>query len=74
MNNLHKQSTEIKKISRRDVLDYEVRSHSFIKHVKNKYLQNILGWWMARKVRIKYNRYLISLDELNDLKERDIIK
>lgn len=57
----------IKIVSRSDILQYELRANKFAKHISNRYLQNVIGWWVARKVTKKYNRYLISLSELQEV-------
>ena len=54
-------------IPRKEILQYEVRTNRLAKYIGNKYLQNLIGWWIARKVTRKYNRYLISMDELQDI-------
>ena len=57
----------INKIERKDILDYEIRANRFAKNINNKILQRIFGVWMARKVRKKYSRYIISLNEKQEV-------
>lgn len=52
-----------KKLTVKEILEYEVRSNKLISRVSNKYLQSIFGWWIGRRVKRKYGNYVISLSE-----------
>ena len=62
----------INKISRDDILQYELMANRFAKNISNNYLQHILGWWIAKKVTRKYNRYLVSLYRLEEIQKYKI--
>ena len=47
-----------------EVLNYEIHSHWLARRIGFEWGQKIMGKYFARKVRIKYNRYLVSLEEL----------
>ena len=51
-----------RKLTAREILDYEVRSIRLTSKVSNKYLQRIIGWWIGRRVNRKYDNYIISLN------------
>ncbi len=58
---------EVKRINRLDILNYEVHSHVFAKHIHIPFLQELMSKYFAWKVRRKYNRYLISLQQRNEV-------
>ena len=51
-----------RKLTAREILDYEVRSSKINPKISNKYLQSIIGWWIGRRVNRKYDNYIISLN------------
>lgn len=64
-----------RKLTVKEILDYEVRAIKITSNVSNKYIQNIIGWWIGRKVNRKYNNYIISLDReqmVNEIKRKTV--
>jgi len=55
----------IKRLSIQEVLNYEIHSHWLASCVGFPSGQYLMGTYFAWKVRRKYNRYLISLEERN---------
>lgn len=53
----------VSRLSMQKVLDYEVRSHWLAPRIGFKWGQVLMGRYFAWKVRRKYNRYLVSLEE-----------
>jgi hypothetical protein len=51
-------------LTTRDILDYEVHSSWWAGYISNPRLQFLAGTYFAWKVRRKYRRYKVSLDEL----------
>jgi len=53
----------ISRLSMQEVLNYEIHSHWLASWVGFSWGQDLMGRYFAWKVRRKYNRYLISLEE-----------
>lgn len=53
----------ISRLSMQEVLNYEIHSHWLAGWISFKWGQDLMGKYFAWKVRRKYNRYLISLEE-----------
>lgn len=60
-----KKDNVIKRLSRQEVLNYEIHSHWLPRWITFSWGQNLMGTYFAWKVIKKYNRYLISLEERN---------
>lgn len=52
----------ISRLSMTEVLNYEVHSHWIASWIGFSWGQELMGWYIARKVRRKYRRYLYSLE------------
>jgi len=55
----------ISRLSMQEVLNYEVHSHWLARSIGFEWRQNLMGRYLSWKVRKKYNRYLVSLEERN---------
>lgn len=53
----------ISRLSMREVLFYEIHSHWLSGWIGFEWGQDLMGKYFACKVRRKYNRYLVSLEE-----------
>jgi len=53
----------ISRLSMREVLNYEIHSHWLARRIGFKWGQELMSKYFAWKVRRKYNRYLVSLEE-----------
>ena len=53
----------ISPLSMQEVLYYEIHSHWLASWIGFEWGQNLMGKYFAWKVRRKYNRYLVSLEE-----------
>lgn len=53
----------ISRLSMQEVLNYEIHSHWLASWIGFEWGQELLGTYFAWKVRRKYNRYLVSLEE-----------
>lgn len=56
------QTTVISRLSMGDILSYEVHSNWIASWIGFSWGQEIMGWYIARKVNRKYKRYLYSLE------------
>ena len=53
----------ISRLSMQEVLNYEIHSHWLASWIGFEWGQDLMGKYFAWKVRRKYNRYLVSLEE-----------
>ena len=53
----------ISRLPIREVLNYEIHSHWLASWIGFEWGQDLMGKYFAWKVRKKYNRYLVSLEE-----------
>ena len=53
----------INRLSMQEVLNYEIHSHWLASWIGFEWGQDLMGKYFAWKVRRKYNRYLVSLEE-----------
>lgn len=53
----------ISRLSLQEVLNYEIHSHWLASWIGFEWGQDLMGKYFAWKVRRKYNRYLVSLEE-----------
>jgi hypothetical protein len=53
----------ISRLSMQEVLNYEIHSHWLASWIGFEWGQELMGKYFAWKVRRKYNRYLVSLEE-----------
>ena len=53
----------ISRLSMQEVLNYEIHSHWLASWICFSWGQDLMGRYFAWKVRRKYNRYLVSLEE-----------
>lgn len=51
-----------RKLTREEILDYEVKASWWAARVNNRYLQELAGSYFAWKINRKYNHYLIAFD------------
>ena len=71
MNTDNKKKTEkqfaihgvISRLSMQEILNYEIHSHWLASWIGFEWGQDLMGKYFAWKVRRKYNRYLVSLEE-----------
>ena len=60
--------TAISRLSMKQILEYECHSHWLASWISFNWGQELIGWYIARKVARKYKRYLYSLESRNRLK------
>jgi len=53
----------ISRLSMQEVLNYEIHSHWLAGGIGFEWGQDLMGKYFAWKIRRKYNRYLVSLEE-----------
>jgi hypothetical protein len=53
----------ISRLSMQEVLNYEIHSHWLASWIGFEWGQDLMGKYFAWKVRRKYNRYLVSLED-----------
>ena len=53
----------ISRLSMQEVLNYEIHSHWLSSLIGFEWGQDLMGKYFSWKVRRKYNRYLVSLEE-----------
>ena len=53
----------LRRLSMQEILRYEIHSHWLARWIGFEWGQDLMGKYFAWKVRRKYNRYLVSLEE-----------
>lgn len=61
------------KLTLMQILDYESKSSRIIPYISWKWMQGIAGWFLARKVRRKYDRYVLSKHYQETRQERSLL-
>lgn len=58
----------LRRLSMQEILRYEIHSHWLARWIGFEWGQDLMGKYFAWKVRRKYNRYLVSLEERKRVK------